>query len=120
MTIPKTIEIGGKTYRRFIPHPYPVKDGTNRCFRCGQIDEPRHHDASFCLEPGDPVATHYVSRNAGAVFVKTADFFHQQGGLSQEWGRAWRPVQAASIGEARRKGAALFDMTLSPIFIGEP
>lgn len=32
------ITIGSKTYRRFIPYPEPVRDGTLRCISCGQID----------------------------------------------------------------------------------
>lgn len=45
---PETILIGGRTYRKFIPFPGPVRDGTNRCFGCGQIDEPEWHDDALC------------------------------------------------------------------------
>jgi len=44
------IEIDGVRYRRFIPYPEPVTDGTVRCFFCGQIDEPRWHVAADCRE----------------------------------------------------------------------
>lgn len=37
------IEIGRKTYSRFIRHPKAVRDGTVRCFMCGQIDEIEYH-----------------------------------------------------------------------------
>lgn len=43
------ITINGRQYRRFIRFPAPVRDGTVRCIRCGQIDEDPHHDADLCL-----------------------------------------------------------------------
>jgi hypothetical protein len=42
------IEIDGRKYRKFIPYPGPVDDGTLRCIACGQIDEPEHHDDALC------------------------------------------------------------------------
>jgi len=50
----ETIMIGGRTYRRFIPMPAPVLDGTLRCFACGQIDEPAYHDDARCPATKDP------------------------------------------------------------------
>lgn len=44
----ENIEFGGRTYRRFIPYPGPVKDGSLRCIDCGQIDEPFAHDDELC------------------------------------------------------------------------
>lgn len=44
----QTITIGGRGYMKFIPYPMPVLDGTVRCFRCGQIDEPAYHDDAIC------------------------------------------------------------------------
>lgn len=38
---------------------------------------------------------------AKAVFVKEEYFFVQQGGLTQKWGRNWKPIQANSIEHAR-------------------
>lgn len=65
-------------------------------------------------------ATHFVHCNSGfALFVKDADFFISQGGLVEEWGRAWRPVIASSIGDARRQAAKLFGVPLSLIHRGE-
>lgn len=48
----------------------------------------------------------YVN-SAGAVFVKTYDFYKSQGGFKDYWGRAWVPVVANSIELARRKGCEL-------------
>lgn len=45
---------------------------------------------------------------AGSVFVKTYDFFKQQGGLSEKWGESWQPVVASSIADAREKGCSMF------------
>jgi ribosomal protein S14 len=42
------IEIGGRRYRKFIPYPGPVNDGTSRCISCGQIDESPYHDMELC------------------------------------------------------------------------
>jgi len=44
----KTVEYGGRTYRKFIRQPEPVDDGTVRCWTCGQIDEPEAHDDALC------------------------------------------------------------------------
>ena len=60
-------------------------------------------------------ATHYVHSNGSALFVKEAEFFKSQGGLCETWGKAWQPVAATSIGDARRQAAKLFRMPLSPI-----
>ncbi|WP_341020967.1 hypothetical protein [Brevundimonas diminuta] len=37
------ITIGHREYTRFLPYPKAVRDGTVRCFACGQIDEPEFH-----------------------------------------------------------------------------
>lgn len=64
--------------------------------------------------------THYVHKNSGeALFVKEADFFRSQGGLTEQWGKAWTPVVARSIGEARRKASVIFGVPLSHIHNGE-
>jgi hypothetical protein len=48
---------------------------------------------------------YYVMRNSGqAVFVKEADFFEQQGGLDEAWGRTWVKINALSIEHAREIG----------------
>lgn len=64
--------------------------------------------------------THYVHCNSGhALFVKGAEFFRSQGGLTEEWGKMWVPVVATSIGDARRKAATLFGVEISHIHHGE-
>lgn len=40
------------------------------------------------------------------VYVKEGTFFRSQGGLTEEWGKTWRPVDAESIEHARRIGYA--------------
>lgn len=49
--------------------------------------------------------TYYVHRNSGdAVFVKEVEFFKEQGGLTERWGKAWRKVRAYTIEHARTVG----------------
>jgi hypothetical protein len=50
VTFNDTIEIGGRSYRRFIRHPDEVDDGTVRCIQCGQIDELEWHDGQPCRD----------------------------------------------------------------------
>jgi hypothetical protein len=38
------------------------------------------------------------------VYVKDYDFFVEQGGLKDPWGKHWRLVRASSIEAARNKG----------------
>lgn len=51
---------------------------------------------------------YYVTYNGGAWFVKESAFFLTQGGLSQDWGRNWRPISAGSIEDARRLAPTVF------------
>lgn len=52
--------------------------------------------------------------------IKEAQFFAGQGGLSQDWGKGWEPIDdAASVGDARRKFAAAHGAPLSHIYEGE-
>lgn len=47
----------------------------------------------------------YVHFNGYSVFVKEAQYFRFQGGLTQEWGRAWTgPLEAENVEAARRLG----------------
>ncbi len=39
-----------------------------------------------------------------AVYVKTAEFFESQGGVTAEWGKSWREVEAIDIEAARAIG----------------
>lgn len=45
--------------------------------------------------------SYYIHHNGHSVFVKEAAFFIQQGGLTEEWGKAWRQVWARDIEHAR-------------------
>lgn len=50
-----------------------------------------------------------VHCNSGrSVFVKTYDYFKKTGGFTDAWGRAWKPVIAESIEDARRIGCDVF------------
>jgi hypothetical protein len=44
---------------------------------------------------------------AGSVYVKELDFFHEQGGFKQSWGKHWTPVVANNIEHARERGCKL-------------
>lgn len=53
---------------------------------------------------------YYVHKNAGDfIFVKEGEFFKEQGGLREPWGKAWIPVKASSIEDARQIGAKLLN-----------
>lgn len=65
-------------------------------------------DASFkeCVylfqQAGLPHEVFMVNVNwAGTACVKTVEFFTQQGGLTQEWGKHWYPVLAREMEHAR-------------------
>jgi hypothetical protein len=56
-----------------------------------------------------------VHVNSGrATFVKERQFFLDQGGGTQPWGKAWKKVRARSIEEARELGAKLLGGRLGP------
>ena len=59
------------------------------------------------------MSAYYVHNNGAAIFVKEAEFFKSQGGLTEPWGKAWHPIVADSIEDARRKGKGLpkFEMS---------
>ncbi len=50
------------------------------------------------------MAKYYILVKPWAVYVKEGEFFEAQGGLKSDWGRAWQPVDAESIVEARSIG----------------
>lgn len=78
------------------------------------------YDAADLIAGKKEKPTHFVHCNSGnALFVKTAEYFEQQGGLTQPWGQVWKPVVAASIGDARRQAAEIFGVPLSPIHADE-
>lgn len=43
----------------------------------------------------------YVMHNGASWFVKEADYFEGQGGLTEEWGKRWIPLYADTIEHAR-------------------
>ena len=47
----------------------------------------------------------YVYYNGQGWFVKEAKFFEEQGGLTENWGRMWWPIEATSIEDARSKAS---------------
>jgi len=81
----------------------PHADGTTHIRDCA------HPHCSPALGVIQAVATptHYVHWNGAAVFVKEAEFFKSQGGLTAKWGEAWRAVIAEDIEDARRVGEAM-------------
>lgn len=50
----------------------------------------------------------YVNNNGHSWFVKEAQFFEDQGGLTEPWGQNWKPIWANSIEDARAKAAEEF------------
>lgn len=51
---------------------------------------------------------YYVHYNGTSVFVKEADFFREQGGLTKRWGKNWKKIFAKSIEDARERGYKKF------------
>lgn len=50
----------------------------------------------------EPLQSFYVHWNGAAMFVKEAEFFIQQGGLTEPWGKRWRgPIVARDVEDAR-------------------
>ena len=45
--------------------------------------------------------------SGGSVFVKTLDFFREQGGFRDDWGTHWVPLVATGIEDARKRGCEL-------------
>lgn len=55
----------------------------------------------------DPEPTHYVWYNGASHFVKVAGLFVEQNGMTEPWGKNWRPVVATSIANARDQSKAM-------------
>ena len=49
----------------------------------------------------------YILINSAGVYVKGAEFFASQGGLTEPWGKYWECIEACSFYEARNKGIRL-------------
>ena len=50
----------------------------------------------------------YAHHNGHSWFVKEAQFFEAQGGLTEPWGQNWKPILANGIEDARAKAAEEF------------
>jgi NTP pyrophosphatase (non-canonical NTP hydrolase) len=113
------VDLGTATLQKF--NEVSVRVGSPvRIDICGTRHRilPPTRPAPLANTAGQP-ATHYVHCNTGnSLFVKEAAFFGQQGGFTEEWGKAWRPVVAASIEDARAQAAVLFGVPLSWIHRG--
>ena len=48
----------------------------------------------------------FTGQKAATVYVKEGEFFRSQGGLTEDWGKAWKAIDAESVDDARRKGHA--------------
>lgn len=54
------------------------------------------------------MSKYYVHNNGASWFVKEAEFFESQGGLSEPWGKNWKSLTADSIEGARKKAAKVY------------
>jgi len=54
----------------------------------------------------------YVLIERWAVYVKEAEFFESQGGLTKDWGKDWVCMYATDLENARVKGKAIRDHLL--------
>lgn len=96
------IMIGRRQYRRFIPFPGPVDDGTTRCMSCGQIDEPKYHDNTCCP------ATQQIERDgeSGATPDDHRDWAQMDQAViealtqAKQGHAAWKPLNSAHEGFA--------------------
>lgn len=53
------------------------------------------------------MARFYILVSQSGVGTKEGEFFEEQGGLKESWGKAWEPVEATSLYDARNQGIAL-------------
>lgn len=63
------------------------------------------------------VAPFFVMSNPGGriVYVKSGDYFRSQGGLRETWGKAWAPIEAKSIDDARIIGERMIKEGSLPV-----
>lgn len=87
-----------------VPHPF-----AGECLRCGGSGYlPVSVRADSVEMDARPRGVFMVLCNSGSsVFVKELDFFRDQGGLREDWGRGWVPVVAHDVEDARRIGCSL-------------
>lgn len=50
---------------------------------------------------------HFIMVNEAGVYVKDGDFFVQQGGLKEPWGKNWKEIDADGLNHARMIGEAM-------------
>lgn len=55
---------------------------------------------SSIWQRGKIVNQYYVMNNGHSWFVKEAEFFRSQGGLTEPWGKNWKPIWADSVEHA--------------------
>lgn len=69
----------------------------------------------------DPTISHYAHRNAGGkVFVKTAEFYRTQGGVTMQWGASWIPLyECRNEDHARKAAEIIFDRYGNEPGVGE-
>lgn len=53
------------------------------------------------------MAEYFILVNEAGVYTKVGDFFREQGGIEQEWGKKWEKIEAESLHEARQIGIKL-------------
>lgn len=63
-----------------------------------------HRNGGVVISENRRSAPYYVLIQPWEVYAKEGDFFRQQGGLSDDWGKRWVPVEAGSIEGAREMG----------------
>ena len=54
------------------------------------------------------IGVFFVHFNGAAWFVKEGEFFESQGGLTEDWGKAWHAIGAYNTDDARARAVALF------------
>jgi len=76
--------------------PRACNQTTCGCNSYTHVDSEREHrsgeQAAGNMQGGGIPPTHYVLLQGPNPFVKTAQFFREQGGLTAEWGKKWVPV----------------------------
>lgn len=89
----------------FCEHDWPGSG----CEECAAERKERAMEYAADDRKVDYPFTHYVHRNSGgSVFVKDADLFRKQGGLTTEWGKKWTGVIAKDDDDALNIAARIF------------
>ena len=67
-----------------------------------------------------PNEFYVLTRPTGHIYVKEAEFFEEQGGLEQPWGKAWQKVRALDIADAREVAKKAWLRSVDPLTIEIP